>query len=1445
MAATDTTLSGETPAEEHRRRGELPAELRVSSSRIGRFTLLGDLGEGGMGVVYAAYDEALDRRVAIKMVRTDRRGGDAHARMLREAKALAQLSHPNVVQVYEVSASAGRIFIAMEYVRGSTLRAMLEGRRRGAPMQEVLDLFLQAGRGLAAAHAVGLVHRDFKVDNVIVGEDGRVRVIDFGLATALDLDDADEGDATLPEGIGVASPRLTATNAILGTPAYMSPEQLAGQPVDARADQFSYCVALYEALCGRRPFPGGSPPEILQAIAQGVRQGASGALPEWLAAVLRRGLAFDPGARFPSMQALLDALGRNPGARRRQRRRALALVTAGVAIAALVALLVIEIGRRWAEHGRERDASAALTAAEARIGETRAAGDDAHARELFAAFVDDPAHDGTRALARAWLAEAERRLADGAQDGAREALAAAYASAPAPDLQVTALRGLAGLLREGRRWDALAGLLALLDREHPDTTADIAGLHVDAALARRDLPGARQYLALAADPRSALVEALLPATSTVHRDLLEVHSTGPHTLLHHVYSGSPRLDRVRSAPSLEPAATLAPVEGTDWLVFVHGDPTLVVGYERASRTNTLYRIAEASLDPLHRWRGPQVLVGASSDLDGDGRRELYLGTGTGLEIIEVIAEAGGYREVVVYSTADTLESLPHAMLAADLDGDGRDELALSFTGWWAYDIRVLRRGPGGHLVTAARDKIGSVRDLNTLRDAAGRRLLVSLNAGREENTLIFPPDHPKGDDEGLYLHAFDGQRLTRVLHLPLLAASDGVGWFRGVIVADVDGNGLDDIIVSFEEEGEGSVHALIHLQVDGGFTPVLLGHLHVLAAAQLDDEPAQELIVGASGGDPSRRVWVLGAGDGPLPPVPAPSIAAPRPIDSDDPAWTRRWRQAEVLHELGLDAAAADAFERLARGAPTPLLRAAASLQAGDLRVRLGEHRPALALLHAAARDPGLRSDGLRKVLALEIRLGDYEAAEATLDEIGGDLDPELTALAALVRHARAEHVELRLDRGLDPAWSIEDPLAIRRVPGEDGIDLATLSGGEVLSLPVLWSGALLDLSVDLTFVEGEATSSVEVAIVPEDDPGAAALLAVRMTSIGSQRGGIVRRELWFDGAGESRAIPLDQSGRASSDPQRVRIRASLHPDRREFGVALDDPRAGTSLARFDPIARPLPAAGRYRLIVRSRIESRAWLRARLHRIDVRGARVAPEPAAAGAAAFRRAIVEGDPVAVLAAAGALVEPSVDERLAQAHAHLQVGEVAAARAIWSELLAADVPPPRALLQLLRANPELYGPHLRELLGARYFGLLADVWRAAAVNHLGDPRPRQALHAVLATLDAAELLAVDDPALFAAACELLRWRAAIHGRTGDLIRARADLERVVASLDRLPAEAPLRAIRWQIWLDLASMAAQDGDPRRARAAIDAALEVSAAPGIVGDVVRARPELAALGG
>ena len=342
---------------------------------VGRYIILGVLGRGGMGIVYKAFDPELDRTIALKLVGV---GGlradpdDARNRLLREAKTLARLSHPNVVVVHDVGAFGDDLFVAMEYVAGTTLRQWL--RERPRKPREILGVFVEAGTGLAAAHRLGIVHRDFKPENVMVEDDARVRVLDFGLARSLEHI---MPRPSLPSIVAArtkataidAHSELTRDGAIVGTPPYMAPEQDAGGEIDARSDQFSFCAALFEALYGVRPFDGTTYAEIAERRIKGeVRTPpATRAVPTRARRALLKGLRPSPGERHASMEALLVELGAHRWSNRTRIATALLAVTAvtagGVAvwfathspptIEESCEAAVAEVGRVWNDKRRD------------------------------------------------------------------------------------------------------------------------------------------------------------------------------------------------------------------------------------------------------------------------------------------------------------------------------------------------------------------------------------------------------------------------------------------------------------------------------------------------------------------------------------------------------------------------------------------------------------------------------------------------------------------------------------------------------------------------------------------------------------------------------------------------------------------------------------------------------------------------------------------------------------------------------------------------------------------------------------------------------------------------------------------------------------------------------------------------------------------------------------
>jgi eukaryotic-like serine/threonine-protein kinase len=337
-------------------------------STVGRYVILDSIGMGGMGLVCSAYDPKLNRRIALKLLRNasnDEASTFGRNRLFREAQALAKLSHPNVVTVHDVDVFEGQVYIAMEFVEGTTLREWLRDEPR--TWKEILHKFILAGRGLAAAHAADIIHRDFKPSNVLIKKEGDVRVADFGVAKERDRQrpdperdfaeferrrrtiasgeaaDATAEDALIEEIQSNVSIELTLAGRLVGTPAYMAPEQHMGLRVGPHTDQYSFCVSFYEALYGRLPFEGTDRRDQLTKMTEGrlpppPKEGGVANVPSWLHKIIARGLRPHPSERWPSMEALLAALERDPAKRARRLGVAAVFVVGAVAAAAAFVL---------------------------------------------------------------------------------------------------------------------------------------------------------------------------------------------------------------------------------------------------------------------------------------------------------------------------------------------------------------------------------------------------------------------------------------------------------------------------------------------------------------------------------------------------------------------------------------------------------------------------------------------------------------------------------------------------------------------------------------------------------------------------------------------------------------------------------------------------------------------------------------------------------------------------------------------------------------------------------------------------------------------------------------------------------------------------------------------------------------------------------------------------
>ncbi|MCX4241055.1 protein kinase domain-containing protein [Paraliomyxa miuraensis] len=1464
-------------------------------TQLGRFVLLRHVGSGGMGEVYAAYDEQLDRRVAIKLLRADASHRTrARERLLREAQGLARLSHPNVVQVHEVGVHDDLVFIVMEFVEGLTVRDWLlepgdpatapprsepesarptkDAKRapRRRSIQAVLDVFVEAGRGLAAAHAMGLIHRDFKPGNVMVGEDGRVRVLDFGLVQrddepepppGLDDDEPDASSQTLDPG--------TRTGLFLGTPAYMAPEQFAGTELDARTDQFSFCVALHEALYGLRPFEGRG----LATLIVNVRRGQMRPLPPdhdvpaWLRAVVLRGLSIDPADRFESMDALLHALTHDPAVVWRRWLRTIASLAAVALVVALVILGGLELRDRWREEQRQTAAAQALERLEERIARLRAEGDLARARRLFEDFVARPELQDTDALAQAWLLEAERRRADDAFEDAQSAYARAYLRARSGTIEAEALVGLAQGFDQRLDWTALHQVLHMLQQHHPALLEDPAlrEIRLRAALQARDLAAAQRLLQTAGDPedlRLHALQALQGATPTPYRDIaaawpFELEDDGTRQLLLRDERGG-ALRVVEADPTLAERVVVSIGEGTGYPVPPgHERPGLFVA-ERGEEVALLRLGSDGTATELLRWTEGRPEGVTAGDLDGDGEPEIYVGTSPqSRRIVRLDRDAAGqWSWTAPERHAEASLSDTMAVELADLDGDGRPELVAGTSDWTAYDVRVLA-AEGKELRLIARDQLGPILDVKVVKDAAAQALIVVNKTGGRGNTTIFPPDRPSGEPVGLHVLRLVDDHLERVALVPPPHASPTYGPARlfGLMVGDVDGNGLDDVVVVVDRLD--GAHTWLQLQApDGSFTPLLLGNVRARAAVELDGDPASELLVEIEDDQDVGHLWILGTGTQALP-LHGLANEAPEPAPRGEFAaeLAASWERAGELEGMGLFAEAALAFEDLAIASADPAIGSAARLRAAALRERSGDDHAALEHYDRvrAEGDPARSIEALRGALRLRAREGAYapvvELANALLARPEVD-EPERSSLVALrdeladVVHGLAR-LELPLDRPLPPSLRIHQPLNLHRDPSTASLEVSGFLEGELASIPVTWSGGHLALEVEWSIPRAEWGAGLAWVLIPEagGDP------VLRLQERAEGGANEVSLELRCSIAPDVGVTRVDDA-----DPgllERNVMRAVLTPALHERRVSIFDAQGKRVADQRSHVAFEAPPQGDYRLVLRAYDEwgSDGWNEVRIHRITATGLRMRGPPSepATAVEAAGRAFVEGDLRAAVERLAALPQPSADAQAMHAHALMMLGRVHEGQAILDPLIGTlgpgtdGDPDPgdgeRALATLLRRHPVLYAPLLRERMGARFSALAHQAWMLALLFHADEPVVQRELLELLDDLDASPEAV--DPLAASRLISLRLKRADVLIELHEPDAARRELASVLALGEALPPRRQ-KAVQMELELRHAALEVDAGELPRARERVLRVLEASARRMYMEEQLRVDPRL-----
>ncbi len=529
--------------------------------RIGRYIVVSRLGSGSMGEVYAAYDPELDRKVAVKLLleNPSHDAEDLRQRLFREAQTMARLTHPNVVTVHDVGVADGRVFMAMELSEGTNLRRWQQGKHS---WRERVRVYVAAGRGLAAAHVAGVVHRDFKPDNVLVGKGGAVKVTDFGIAHGRQgpgdsPDSSRRGDREAPvSGRSLVDAELTAAGTVMGTPGYMAPEQYTAAATDPRTDQFCFCAALYESLYGEKPFEGSTFESQMYSVLHGrVRPPKRGVrVPAFLRRALLRGLSRSMADRYESMDALLADLTRD-----RARR-----VRAVVAVASLC-ILAIATGTFVQRAAAARDARVCSGAGP------------------LVLEVWNP--EAQSAIGAAFHASGVR-FADEAWNKAREGLTAyseRWATAHRDACEATRVRGgqteaamqlrMTCLEQRRRQLGALARRLA-----SPD--AEIIGKAAQAAYSLPDVEACAEVTSLTStEPLPAAPDARA-AIDGMRRELSELRAEAPFG---HVDVVLPKL---RALDARARISAYAPLEAEvamelGALLHVAGDPTAVDVYKQA------------------------------------------------------------------------------------------------------------------------------------------------------------------------------------------------------------------------------------------------------------------------------------------------------------------------------------------------------------------------------------------------------------------------------------------------------------------------------------------------------------------------------------------------------------------------------------------------------------------------------------------------------------------------------------------------------------------------------------------------------------------------------------------------------------------------------------------------------------------------------------------------